>query len=163
MNHLGTMLQGQRWVIGGDFNMIKSLLEKKGGSRKLDAESEAFRDWIKKYRLIDIQTSNGPFTWSNKRREENRISIRLDRFLTSEFFVLGPTGHINGGTPLLWLKPLANQSVMGKQRLYPSQNLFVLKFFWMDHMEFMQNIESWWFELPNLYGTKMFQFQQRET
>jgi hypothetical protein len=25
----------------------------------------------------------------------------------------------------------------------------------------MQNIETWWGERPNLYGTKMYQFQQR--
>jgi hypothetical protein len=64
--------------------MITSLQEKKGGIRRLDGESEAFQVWIEKFRLIDIQTSNGPFTWSNKRREEHRISIRLDIFLTSE-------------------------------------------------------------------------------
>jgi hypothetical protein len=33
----GIML-GQPWIIGGDFNMITSLLEKKGGQKKLDNE-----------------------------------------------------------------------------------------------------------------------------
>jgi hypothetical protein len=31
----------------------------------------------------------------------------------------------------------------------------------MDHQDFMQNIETWWFENPNLYGTKMYQFQHK--
>jgi hypothetical protein len=31
----------------------------------------------------------------------------------------------------------------------------------MDHQDFMPNIETWWGEWPNLYGTKMYQFQQR--
>jgi hypothetical protein len=33
--------------------------------------------------------------------------------------------------------------------------------FWMEHQDFFPNIETWWGEMPNLYGTKMFQFQQR--
>jgi hypothetical protein len=31
----------------------------------------------------------------------------------------------------------------------------------MDHPNFMQNIEKWWSKKPDLYGTKMYQFQQR--
>jgi hypothetical protein len=26
----------------------------------------------------------------------------------------------------------------------------------MEHQDFLPNIETWWGELPNLYGTKMF-------
>jgi hypothetical protein len=33
--------------------------------------------------------------------------------------------------------------------------------FWMEHHVFLPNIESWWGEPPNLYRTKMFQFQKR--
>jgi hypothetical protein len=54
--------------------MITSLLEKKGGIRRLDGENKAFRDWIENYRLIDIPTINGLFTWNNRRRSEKNCS-----------------------------------------------------------------------------------------
>jgi exonuclease III len=84
LNHLGNTLSGQHWVVGGDFNMITTLWEKKGGARRMEGESDSFRDWINNNRLVDIHTNNGPFTWTNKRRLEKSIAVRLDRFLTSE-------------------------------------------------------------------------------
>jgi hypothetical protein len=44
LNHLRTMFQGLHWVVGGDFNLINSTMEKKGGTRILDDESETFKD-----------------------------------------------------------------------------------------------------------------------
>jgi len=64
--------------------MITALWGKKIGARHLEGESETFREWIENNRLIDIHTRNGLFTWTNKRRMENNIVVRLDRFLTSE-------------------------------------------------------------------------------
>jgi hypothetical protein len=89
LNYLGTLFHDQQWIIRGDFNMITSLLEKKGGVRRLDGESEVFRDWIEKFRLIDIPTSSGLFTWSNKRREDKQVTVILDIFLTSETMFQG--------------------------------------------------------------------------
>jgi len=51
----------------GDFNMIRSLTERKGGTRILGRESIAFENFINDMRLVDIETINGTFTWSNKR------------------------------------------------------------------------------------------------
>jgi hypothetical protein len=42
--------------------MITSLLEEKGGTIRMKGESKAFREWTKKFRLIDMQIGNGPFT-----------------------------------------------------------------------------------------------------
>eukprot|EP00253_Pinus_taeda_P017271 PITA_17271 len=72
------------WVIGGDFNLIRSLEEKKGGIRKADQYMGMFNDMIDELRLVDIQTINGICTWNNRRGGKNQIASRLDRFLVSE-------------------------------------------------------------------------------
>ena len=72
------------WIIGGDFNMIRSLEEKKGGVRTISAATNLFNEFIEELNLVDIGTTNGMFTWQNKRTGDRQIASRLDRFLVSE-------------------------------------------------------------------------------
>eukprot|EP00253_Pinus_taeda_P009145 PITA_09145 len=72
------------WISGGDFNIITSLTEKKGGRMKLEEDSSGLKEFIQNHQLIDMQTSNGLFTWTNKRRGPHHIASRLDRFLISD-------------------------------------------------------------------------------
>jgi len=53
-------------IMGGDFNMITTLLEKKGGIRKLKKDVELFTDFIDTAKLVDIPPKSGTFTWNNK-------------------------------------------------------------------------------------------------
>jgi len=71
------------WKVGGDFNMIKDLSERKGGLRRTEIDMEEFREWIVEKGLVDIQTTNGVHTWNNRRGGQNQIASRLDRFLLS--------------------------------------------------------------------------------
>jgi exonuclease III len=77
--HLGP----QRWILGGDFNMITGLEEKKGGHHSLGNDNISFNDTIGLLNLIDVGTDNGMFTWSNRRSGAQHVSSRLDRFLIS--------------------------------------------------------------------------------
>jgi len=77
-------MQYQVWVARGDFNMIKSPLEKKGGILILDPESNAIGELTECLRLINIPIKSGLFTWNNKRGKYHRIVVRLDHFLVSE-------------------------------------------------------------------------------
>jgi len=79
------------WIVAGDFNMIKYLLGKKGGTRQLGKESEAFQDFIMNMGLVDTQTINGTFTWNNKREGASQVASKLDRFIVYEDLLLkGP-------------------------------------------------------------------------
>lgn len=78
------LYQGMPWIIGGDFNMITTLAEKRGGLRKIEPDMEVFRYMISEQRMVDIQTINGTHTWNNRRDGSNQIASRLDRFLVSE-------------------------------------------------------------------------------
>ena len=58
------------WLIGGDFNLIRSLDEKKGGVRIISTATNLFDKFIEEMKLVDIRPTNGVFTWQNKRSRE---------------------------------------------------------------------------------------------
>ena len=77
------------WVIGGDFNIISNIREKKGGRRSLDKFQEAFNNFFIQSPVVDMEIGNGWFTWNKKRGGEHLVSLWLDRFLVSEHIVHG--------------------------------------------------------------------------
>ena len=76
------------WILGGDFNITKSLMEKKGGTRILGRDSIAFQNFITNMKLVDMETSNGIFTWNNRRGGPTQVASKLDRFMVSEELLL---------------------------------------------------------------------------
>jgi len=79
------------WIVAGDFNMIRSLLEKKRGTRQLGRDFEAFQDFIRNMGLVDTETINGTFNWNNKRGGASQVASKLDRFIISKDLLLtGP-------------------------------------------------------------------------
>ena len=79
--------EGARWVMGGDFNLIANLGEKKGGQRSLDRYQEAFGAFQVGSSFVDLEASKGWYTWNNKRGGEHLVASRLDRFLVSELLL----------------------------------------------------------------------------
>ena len=47
------------WILARDFNIITTLAEKKGGTRRLDMDAEEFSAFIETMELVDIRTNNG--------------------------------------------------------------------------------------------------------
>ena len=50
------------WILEGEFNIITSLAEKKGGTKRLDRDVEEFSMFIDTAEMVDIRTNNGHFT-----------------------------------------------------------------------------------------------------
>ena len=50
------------WILAGDFNMMKSITEKKGGTRILGRDSITFQNFINNMGLVDAETINGTFS-----------------------------------------------------------------------------------------------------
>eukprot|EP00253_Pinus_taeda_P027563 PITA_27563 len=69
---------------GGDFNMVTSLVEKKGGRRRKEDDMEAFGDIIEELHVVDLPMMNGVYKWNNRRGGSHQITSRLDRYLISE-------------------------------------------------------------------------------
>lgn len=68
------------WVLGGDFNTVRSLNEKSGTAR-MTTSMQMFDSVINELELHDPPLHNARFIWSNFR--ESPICYRLDRFLIS--------------------------------------------------------------------------------
>ena len=146
------------WIVGGDFNLIRSLEEKKGGIRTPDQYMEMFNDMIGDLRLVDIQTINGVFTLNNRRGGKNQIASRLDRFLVSE--------------------TIMNMDVFVEAKIMPSlgsdhwpirlevdikRNLgkkpFRFEAFWLRDPGFIKKMEEWWTQSTVQGKRKMHTFQ----
>ena len=81
---LKTLAQNRAWIIGGEFNLIRNLDEKKGGICSLNLASTMFNNTIYDLDLIDVRMTNDIFTWNNKQYGDRGIACRLNRFLLSK-------------------------------------------------------------------------------
>jgi len=84
MKTLNQMHDEKLWLIAGDFHLITSLEEKKGGFRREEPEMEKLKDIQEELHLVDIPKINARYTWKNRRRGNRKITSRLDRFLETE-------------------------------------------------------------------------------
>jgi exonuclease III len=130
-----TLIAIANWILGGDFNMILTLEEKIGGTKKLEQDSGKFRTLIDHLKLVDIENSNGTFTWSNRRSSNQHVACRLDRFLVTE-------ETLESGSYLESLTlpkagsdhwPLALQLNLGEP---PRYKPFRFEKFWLEHPDF---------------------------
>jgi len=148
------------WILGGDFNMIKSPSEKRGGRSTPDQSQQVFMSFINKCGLVDIETVNGWFTWNNRRTGGHSIASRLDRFLISENYLVN-NGDINAS-----VLPAAGSDhwpvclrwgVGGKSGRKP----FRFEAFWLTHPDISSLITTWWKDSEDPGDHSMYSFQQR--
>ena len=62
LRSLSAWVGRDHWIIRGDFNLIRSLDEKKGGIISLSNVSASFNENIENLHLVDVQTPNGFYT-----------------------------------------------------------------------------------------------------
>eukprot|EP00253_Pinus_taeda_P009477 PITA_09477 len=160
LKSLQSRYHASKIIMGRDFNMITTLLEKKGGLRKLNRDAGAFAEFIDTAKMVDVKPSSCSFTWNNRRGGENLIASRLDRFLISESIVLeGITVNsdiLPSGGSDHW--PISLEAAfLGTPRNKP----FRFEKFWLQHPNFVQLLKKWWREPSNVQGTKMFKLQSK--
>jgi len=148
------------WILAGDFNMIKSLTEKKGGTRTRGRDSIAFQNFINNMVLVDVEIINGTFTWNNKRGGTSQFASKLDRFIISEDLLL------TGLDMSALILPFGGSDHWPTQleatfMATPRNRPFRFENVWLSHPNFTSNIDKWWMEDFPIQGTKMFMLQQR--
>lgn len=135
-------------------------MEKKGGTRTLGRDLVAFQNSITSMKLVDTETSNGIFTWNNKRGGPTQVASKSDRLIVSEELLL------MGGNITTLILPFGGSdhwsiqleaSLFGKPRSTP----FRFENTWLTHSDFLTNIEEWWKEELHLQGTKIFLLHSR--
>jgi len=66
-------------LIGGNFNMVRFSSDKSNGVIN-HRWSDSFNDWVDKWALIELNTSNKRFTWTNN---QTPILAKIDRIFVS--------------------------------------------------------------------------------
>ena len=88
---LTNLIQQERemnFILGGDFNALLSMSEKKGGICPPIRTIQDFSSFVEDNNLSDILPMNGLYTWTNRRIGFLEIVERLDRFLFSQSWKL---------------------------------------------------------------------------
>ena len=129
-------------VIGGDFNAILNLEEKYGGSQVVSQAVIDFRNWVEKNSLLDILTSNGIYTWNNKRNGFSYIVEELDRF-----FFKGDLSNIDLALQSLIMPHTGSDHYPVRLELSkpskPIRNPFKCKKMWFLDPDFIGTIKDW--------------------
>ena len=76
-------LCGSKWCLGGDFNIVRNIGEKRNSSSNTYS-MRIFDELIRELELMDPPLNNHQFTWLNFR--DQPICCRVDRFLVSTGF-----------------------------------------------------------------------------
>eukprot|EP00253_Pinus_taeda_P024433 PITA_24433 len=128
-------------IFGGDFNMITTPLEKKGGLRKLGRDAEAFATFVESTKLVDVFPKFGSFTWNNRRGGDKLIASRLDRFLILESIIMDGTTVESDILPSGGLDhwPI---SLIVEVSSTPRNRPFRFEKFWLDHPNFQEMIHK---------------------
>eukprot|EP00253_Pinus_taeda_P034910 PITA_34910 len=140
--------------------MMKSLLVKKWGTKSLNKDSFAFQSFVDSMKLVDMVSSNGLFTWNNKRGGESLVASELDRFIITEDLMLNNKEMAESILPFggsdHWLVQLEVKGI-GTPRNRP----FRLENIWLSHPDFINKISGWWSEYLHIQGTSMFLLHKR--
>jgi len=76
-------------IVGGNFNMIINMEDKKGSQRHLSNTNQCFGEVIDELNLVDVKMENSLFTWHNKQIGERYIASQLDIFLVLKSILMG--------------------------------------------------------------------------
>lgn len=147
-------------IVAGDFNVVTSLEEKRGGVSRLGPSSNMLRDNIGFLNLIDIKPGNGIFTQNNRRIGMKAISERLDRFLVSCFWM--DVRWSTRSEVLDWRNfdhwPIKLSITPFKAIKNPS---FKFQLMWLRDPFLQDLMIVWWHEGRPSHGTTMFSFEKR--
>ncbi|KAL7160678.1 hypothetical protein ABFS83_01G113200 [Erythranthe nasuta] len=140
LSHHGSTCH-EPWVIGGDFNVIKTLNEKQGGSNAHMTGMQDFNDFSVDARLTYACFVSNIFTWSNNQRGQNRIWQRLGRILlNAEAFtaISATVDHLprleSDHCPLL----------LNFGQLQTKPSCFYFQNMWMEHHNYQDFVASFW-------------------
>ncbi|XP_012832647.1 PREDICTED: uncharacterized protein LOC105953522 [Erythranthe guttata] len=129
------------WILGGDFNVIKTLEEKKGGSNTHFLGMQEFNEFLVAAGLTDAGFVGNMFTWSNNQRGRNCIWQRIDRMLLNaeaiascSIMVTHLPRIVSDHSPLI--------TKFGKMQ--PRKSRFYFQKVWLEHQEFDTFVSSTW-------------------
>lgn len=163
LSNMFQRFQDQNIILGGDFNAITSLHEKKGGILPPSRTMEDFVAFINDKDLFDVILSKGTFAWNNKRDGFCQITERLDRFLVSPSWKLQNYALSSNFLPYSASDHFLIVLNLSKESDYKSFKKATIKFehMWFRHPHILPPLHQWWVSSPNCEGTKMYHFYHK--
>lgn len=79
----------QSIIVGGDFDLVMNIGDKKGGSFLPYQSINKLEIIIEEHNLMDVIPKNNKLTWSNRRMVPINIKERLERILIHANFISG--------------------------------------------------------------------------
>lgn len=129
------------WIVGGDFNMITSLEEKKVGIRHHEVDMEMFRDLITMLHLVDMPSNNGIHTLNNRRGGLHQIAPHLDLFLIFEYVVSRNIFLDASILPCMGSNHWPIQLEIDL-KTWPKNRPFIFESFWLRDPKLMKKVEE---------------------
>ncbi|KAF9604242.1 hypothetical protein IFM89_004948 [Coptis chinensis] len=80
-------LNVEAWAVAGDFNVVTSNEERKGGRLPCQIAVNEFVEFINGNALIDTTSLGFKFSWSNKRHGDKRMVQKIDRILVNQKWI----------------------------------------------------------------------------
>jgi len=111
--------------------------------------------------LVDTNWNTGLFTWNNIRGAGSHMASMLDRFLIYEKLMLTDkevtTQVLSFGGSDHWPIQLEIKGIgTPKNKPFRYENI------WLTHPNFINNIEKWWSEDLQIWGTRMYLLHKRQ-
>ena len=157
IRHTKEWVGREHWIIGGDFNLIRSLEEKKGGVRSLSNISASFNSLEDKNRIFEggsyFYNSTGLYlTFSKERFNPDKVDLSVAQVwlrLYSLMEILRAVGSNHWPICLEWGR-------LGEFVKRP----FRFEKFWLQHPDFQRLVKEWWVGFQGVEGSCMYVFQQ---
>ena len=127
------------WCIGGDFNTVRFLKERRNAPR-LIAEMRRFSEVIGELGLRDFPLAGGPFTWIGGLNSQ--ASSRLDRFLISDQWEDHFSAITQSALPHLVFDH--NPIVLEARGFSSGKSPFCFEKMWLKIEGFKDLVSSWW-------------------
>ncbi|XP_035547392.1 uncharacterized protein LOC108979366 [Juglans regia] len=145
---------GEPCLFAGDFNVIRSNIERCGGRPRNRVAIDEFNRWIHQGGLLEMNSQGGKFTWCNGQQGLSRAWAKLDRvLLDANFLSLFPTAHC------LYLPrttsdhcPMVIEFLSDPFSYGPPP--FRFQQMWVEHPDFMTLVQKVWSE--SVIGSGLF-------
>lgn len=158
--HISSPLNNSLVILGGDFNAISDLEEKSEGIFPNNKITEDFASFIQNMSLIDRKTQNGPFNWSNMRKDFSQIAERLDHFLVSKNWIESALEFFSLVFPNVGFDHFPILFSIFEDR---ASHKIPFKFepMWLWDPTFLPLLREWWLSAPFFEGSRMFHLTKK--
>ncbi|KAK1313493.1 hypothetical protein QJS10_CPA06g01305 [Acorus calamus] len=89
LENIAATTSSLKWMVGGDFNEVRYVHEKRGGRNPHIRRISNFNNSLEACHLLDLRSIGPSFTWSNN--QDRRIACKLDRVMVNHQWLLEHT------------------------------------------------------------------------